>query len=173
MSSNEGTPAPAAGAVLLQGAFSGPKEFAQLIRDAIRQASLEGWNEMVWSDANFEDWPLREREVIESLDAWSKRGRKLTSLAHRFESVARLHPRFVTWRVRWDHIIECRTCRDIDDSEVPSALWSPTWAMRRLDPVRCTGIAGSEPQRRLLLKEALDERKRQSSPGFPASILGL
>jgi len=158
---------------LLQGAFTGPKEFAQLIRDAIRQASADGWTEMVWCDATFEDWPLREREVIETLDSWAKRGRKLTLLACRFDAMPRLHPRFVTWRVRWDHILECRVCRDVDESEMPSALWSPSWALRRLDLERCTGVAGYEPRRRLLLQEELEERKRQSGPGFPASVLGL
>ena len=158
---------------LLQGAFSGPQEFAQLVRDAIRQASVDGWNEMVWSDATFEDWPLRERAVVDALDDWAHRGRKLTLLARRFDAMPRLHPRFVTWRVRWDHILECRVCRDVDDSEMPSALWSPVWALRRLDVGRCTGVAGYEPQRRVLLLEDLEERRRQSSPGFPASVLGL
>lgn len=158
---------------LLQGAFSGTQEFAQLVRDAIRQASVDGWNEMVWSDATFEDWPLREREVVDALDAWAQRGRKLTLLARRFDAMPRLHPRFVTWRIRWDHILECRVCRDVDDSEMPSALWSPVWALRRLDAGRCTGVAGYEPQRRVLLLEDLEERRRQSGPGFPASVLGL
>ena len=158
---------------LLQGAFSGPKEFAQLVRDAIRQAGVDGWSEMVWCDATFEDWPLREREVIETLDSWAKRGRKLTLLASRFDAMPRLHPRFVTWRVRWDHILDCRVCRDVDDSEMPSAIWSPSWALRRLDVERSTGVAGYEPRRRVLLQEELEERKRQSGPGFPASVLGL
>jgi hypothetical protein len=171
MATNEDA-APSPGA-LLQGAFVGHQAFAQLVRDAVRQAASEGWSEMVWSDASFEEWPLREREVVEALNAWARRGRKLTLLARQYDSIARLHPRFVTWRVRWDHLIECRICRDVDDSEMPSVLWSPAWVMRRLDLVRSTGVAGYEAQRRLLVREELDERRRQSSPGFPASVLGL
>lgn len=171
MSSTEGEKIPQG--PLLQGAFSGPKEFAQLIRDAIRQASVDGWSEMVWSDATFEDWPLREREVVDGLNSWAKRGRKLTLLARRFDAMPRLHPRFVTWRIRWDHLLECRVCRDVDDSEMPSALWSPAWALHRLDVERFTGVAGYDARRRVLLQEALDERRRQSGPGFPASVLGL
>jgi hypothetical protein len=45
--------------------------------------------------------------------------------------------------------------------------------MRRLDLVRSTGIAGFEAQRRALLKEELDECRRQSGPGFSATTLGL
>ncbi len=158
---------------LLTGAFSGPTAFAQAIRDALTCAAREDWPSMVWSDANFEDWPLRERAVTESLQAWARSGRQLVMLAHRFDSVQRYQPRFVEWRKTWDHIIECRVCKNLDATEVPSALWSPQWAMRRLDTVRSTGIAGLEPARRVLLKEELDECRRQSSPGFSASTLGL
>jgi hypothetical protein len=42
--------------------------------------------------------------------------------------------------------------------------------MRRLGLVRNTGMAGHEPQRRVQLKESLDEYRRQSPPGFLAAI---
>jgi hypothetical protein len=158
---------------LLEGHFLGATEFAQLVRDALACAAHEGWPEMVWSDANFEDWPLREKAVIDSLNAWSRRGRKLLLLAKTFDSVQRYQPRMVTWRSTWDHIVECRVCKTMDTADFPSALWSPGWVMRRLDLVRSTGVAGSEPQRRVLLKEELLECRRQSSPGFSATILGL
>jgi hypothetical protein len=158
---------------LLQGAFSGPSEFAQLVRDALAAAAREGWSEMVWSDPNFEEWPLREKVVVDSLNAWARRGRKLVLLARRYDSVQRFQPRFVTWRGMWDHLVECRVCKGLDDSEFPSALWSPQWVMQRLDLVRSTGFAGFEPRRSLLLREALDEVRRQSGPGFSASTLGL
>jgi hypothetical protein len=45
--------------------------------------------------------------------------------------------------------------------------------MRRLDLQRCTGVASAEPRMRQLLREELEERKRQSSTGFPATTLGL
>ncbi|MBI2751528.1 MAG: hypothetical protein HYX43_19895 [Burkholderiales bacterium] len=155
------------------GTFFGPTEFAQVVREALACAAREGWPSMVWSDPNFADWPLGERAVVETLNAWAGGGRHLVILAHNFDSVVRLHPRFVTWRQTWDHVIECRVCRNLDATEVPSALWSPHWAMRRLDLVRSTGVAGLEPQRRVMLKEELDECRRQGAPGFPASTLGL
>jgi hypothetical protein len=147
--------------------------FHERVRAALAMASTEGWTEMVWSDASFEDWPLYEKSVVESLDAWAGKGRKLTLLAHHFDAMRRVHPRFVTWRVRWDHIIECRVCKGLDASEFPSALWTPGWAMRRLDLQRCTGVASGEARMRQLLREELEERKRQSSPGFAATTLGL
>lgn len=161
------------GGEALKGPFSGPKAFAQTIRAALAQAAQENWPSMVWSDANFEEWPLGERAVSESLHAWAGSGRQLLLLARNYDSVIRYQPRFVTWRKTWDHIIECRVCKNIDASELPSALWSPHWAMRRLDMVRSTGVADLEPARRVLLKEELDECLRQSSPGFSATTLGL
>jgi hypothetical protein len=157
----------------MSGQFSGPSEFANVIRDALACAAREDWPSMVWSDASFEDWPLGERAVIESLQAWAGKGRHLLMLAHHYDSVLRHKPRLVGWRKTWDHIIECRVCKSIGPSEVPSAIWSPQWAMHRLDPVRCTGVAGLEAQRRVLLREELDECRRQSSPGFSATTLGL
>lgn len=165
--------APDSAQPLLHGAFTGPTAFAQLVRDALACAAQEGWTEMVWSDATFEDWPLRERAVVESLQAWAHSGSKLVMVARSYDAVRLHHPRFVAWRVMWDHIMECRVCKHVDASEFPSALLGPHWSMRRLDMVRSTGMAGYEPQRRVQLKEALDECRKQSSPGFPASVLGL
>lgn len=158
---------------LLEGSFVGPAAFADAVRNAIACAQVQGWTEMVWSDAHFEDWPLYERAVVDSLNAWAGKGRKLILLAERFDAMRRIHHRFVEWRVRWDHVVECRVCKGIAATDFPSALWTPTWALQRLDAERCTGVASFEARSRLLLREALEERKRQSAPGFPATVLGL
>ena len=158
---------------LLQGSFSGVVVFSQLIRDALACAASEGWPQMIWSDANFEDWPLREKAVIDSLYAWAKKGRQLTLLAHSYESVLRYQPRMVTWRKTWGHIVECRVCKQVEVEKFPSALWSPVWVMERRDLGTCKGMAGFEAQRRVQLKEVLTECQRHSAPGFPSSVLGL
>ena len=158
---------------LPEGSFSGPAEFAQLIRDALKIAARDGWPEMVWSDADFSEWPLREREVIESLNAWARTGRKLLLLAKTYDSVIRYQARMVSWRIQWDHIIECRVCKNVDSGEFASGLWSPVWAMQRVDTVRSTGFSGFESARRVRLKELFDEYRRHSSPGFPSTTLGL
>ena len=162
-----------AGAPLPHGPFAGPTAFADLVRNALLHANNEGWAEMVWSDASYEDWPLYEKAVVEGMNNWARKGRKLTILAHHFDAMRRVHHRFVDWRIRWDHLVECRVCKGVNATEFPSALWTPSWALRRLDLVRCTGVASTEARMRLLLREELDERMRHSSPGFPASTLGL
>lgn len=158
---------------LPSGRFEGLSAFQQLVRDALAAAAREGWRELVLCDADFADWPLGERAVAESLQAWSSGGRRCTLLARRWDEVVRRHPRFVDWRVKWAHIIDARACRSADPAELPSAIWSPGWVLRRLDLERSNGYTGSEPERRLALREDLNEWLRKSSPSFPANTLGL
>jgi hypothetical protein len=144
-----------------------------MIRDALHTAARDGWSEMVWSDSNFEDWPLREKSVADSLNAWARGGRRLVMLATTYASVQRHQARFVDWRIRWGHIVECRVARPLGGKELPSALWGPPWFMRRLDLLRSGGVSSFEAQRRVMLREEMEEWIRQSAPGFPATVLGL
>jgi hypothetical protein len=158
---------------LPSGRFSGREAFSQLVRDALGSAARDGWPTIILSDATFEDWPLRERSVVESLHAWSTSGRRLIMLANRYDEVVRNHARFVSWRQTWGHIIDCRICRTAAPADFPSAIWSSAWFMHRLDPLHSGGVCGDEPERLVQLRELLDEHWRNSSPGFPSSTLGL
>lgn len=156
-----------------EGRFTGRNDFQQIIRDALATAAQECWRELALVDATFEDWPLGEREVIESLNAWSKTGRSLHLLAKRYDTLIAHHHRFVAWRGRWSHIVEARAVPSADAQSFPSAIYSPNWVMQRLDLVHGTGICSAEPQRRLVLRELISEWHSKSSPAFPATTLGL
>lgn len=158
---------------LLVGRFGGRSEFGDLIRQAFRAAATQGWREIIISDANFEDWPLGERAVTEALGDWSRTGRKLTMLARNYDAVTRRHPRFVSWRKTWSHIIECRANALGPSESLPSALWSPVWVFERIDLERSAGYCGAEASRRVALRESLNERLLKSAPAFPATTLGL
>ncbi len=158
---------------LITGRFSGREAFEQLVRDALACAAREGWQEIILSDASFLDWPLRERSVIESLQAWSASGRHMILVATRFDEIIRHHARFVSWRQTWGHIVDCRVCREASPTDFPSAIWSRAWFMQRLDPERSAGVCGADPARSIELREVLNEKIRNSSAGFPASTLGL
>ncbi len=158
---------------LHQGRFEGRNDFQQLVRDALACAASEGWRQIILCDASFEDWPLGERAVAESLQAWSASGRHCTLIARKWDDVIRRHARFVTWRRTWSHIIDARGCPSADAGDLPSAIWSPGWAMQRLDIVRSNGYCGSEPERRVLLRQNLNEWLQRSTPAFPASTTGL
>lgn len=155
------------------GRFSGRKAFEQLVREALARAAQEGWREIILSDACFVDWPLRERSVLESLQAWSRSGRQLTMLAIRFDNVLRDHARFVAWRKTWGHLIVCRQSREVSAGDLPSAILGPDWFVHRQDPVRSRGTFGQDRMSWGRLKDMLDARIFESAPGFPASTLGL
>jgi len=155
---------------LPEGRFSGRTDFTEMIRQAFATAAQQGWREIIVCDPDFEDWPLGERTVAQALNDWSKTGRTFTMLARNYDEVSRRHARFVTWRRTWAHIIECRANTSDD---LPSALLGPGWVFERLDLQRCTGMAGSEPARRVALRERLNEKLLKSSPAFPATTLGL
>ena len=158
---------------LPQGRFEGATEFAELVRVAFAAAAAQGWRNIVICDSTFEDWPLGERVVAQSLNDWALSGRKLTMLAKNYSEVTRRHARFVTWRRTWAHIVECRANASISSGDMLSALWSPVWVFQRLDFSRSTGVSGSEAVRRVALKERIDECLKLSSPAFSASTLGL
>lgn len=158
---------------LPEGRFSGPTEFSALIRQSLAAAAEQGWREIILCDSTFEDWPLGERAVAQSLNDWSRSGRKLTMLAKNYNEVVRRHSRFVTWRQTWAHIVECRANAAISFDDMPSALWSPVWVFQRLDLARSTGVSGSGADRRVALKERLDACLKLSSPAFAATTLGL
>lgn len=167
-------PPPVPAVPLPEGRFSGREAFQQLVRDAFASAAREGWAEIILSDAYFHDWPLGERAVIESLNAWARRGRRLTLLACHYDEMIRRHARFVHWRGTWDHLLTCRASRSADPLTLPSMIWSPHWVLHRIDPERCVGVCTTQPQQRTLLRESLKEwLSSKSAPGFASTTLGL
>jgi hypothetical protein len=164
-------PAPEHG--LPSGRFEGRADFRRLVRDALACAARDGWREIILADADFADWPLGERAVAESLQAWARTGRRMVLLAQRYDDVVRMHARFVHWRGMWAHVVTATACPGVDPLEIPSALWSPAWVMERRDLERSTGYCGSEPDRRIAVRETLNEWLLRATPAFPATTLGL
>ena len=158
---------------LVGGRFAGREAFQQTVRAVLSQAAAEGWPEIILSDADFEDWPLGEAAVAQSLNTWAKSGRRLILLANTFTAIQNRHFRFVRWRQTWDHIIDCRRCKAGESTALPSAIWTPVWLMHRLEGDRIQGVLSNEPSRRFQLRETLTECMKRSAPGFPASTLGL
>jgi hypothetical protein len=155
------------------GRHEGPKAFAQLVRQTIAVADAQAWREWWWCDHDFADWPLGEREVVEALDRWAGQGRKLRLLASRFQGVRERLPRFVTWRVRWDHCIEARACPRASVDDFPSGMWMPGLCWRRIDPQRSVVLCSDDARFRAQEQQQMQEWWAQSTPSFPASTLGL
>jgi hypothetical protein len=155
------------------GAFAGRDTFRDLVRTALAAAQGQGWKEIILCDADFADWPLGERAVAESLAAWSQAGRKCVLMARTWDEAQRRHARFVTWRRTWSHIIEARSCRSADPEEFPSAIWTPGWVLERRDVIQSRGWMGPEADRRVALREKINEWMGKSSPGFASHTTGL
>jgi hypothetical protein len=158
---------------LPEGRLQGRLAFADLVRQALACAAREGWSHIVLSDPDFADWPLGERSVVDSLNAWSGRGRRIQFLARDFGRLREQHPRLVQWRVTWSHIVEAHACRSLAGGEIPSAIWSSQWMMERLDIDHCVMVASRSAERRAALQERLQAGWQQGTPSFAATTLGL
>ncbi|QHE75651.1 hypothetical protein [Hydrogenophaga sp. PBL-H3] len=155
------------------GRLQGRQVFLDTVRQAFAAAAEQGWNHITLSDPDFADWPLGERVVVDALNRWAHRGRTLKMLARNYDQLRLLHPRFVQWRVTWSHLIEAHACHGAAGAELPSAITSPVWTLERLDPLRNTLVASVDAERRVALRERVNECWLRSTPAFPASQLGL
>ena len=168
---------PARQALFDAGGFSGYETFRQRVRGLLSMAPAAGWSHIILCDPDFSDWPLGERAMVASLNAWSQRGRSMLIVASSFDAVRIQHPRFVTWRRTWDHILQCRQCdKALDRSgagALLSTIWTPEWVLHRTDRERCTGMCSKDARRRTEMREVLDGYLHQGAPGFAASVLGL
>ena len=97
-------------------------EFHAALREAFEAAASVGCRELWLCDANFADWPLGDRSVVEQLGRWVGLQRRLTVIAGSFDEVVRRHPRWVEWRRHWSHSVQCRTSADPDTGPMPTLL---------------------------------------------------
>ena len=166
--------APATGATGLPiGLQRGVASFQALVRRVMAQAVQREWSRLVLCDPDFEAWPLGESQLVADLMAWSRRGREVVLLAHRFDAVQARHARFVTWRKTWSHIVECCVVATTDRELPQGMIWTPEWALQVQDAEGFACI-GSENQRfRAELSSKLDLLRQRSRPGFAVNILGL
>jgi hypothetical protein len=155
------------------GRLQGRQVFADTVRLAFEVAADQGWSHITLSDADFADWPLGERAVVDALNRWARRGRTLKMLARHYDQLRLLHPRFVQWRVTWSHLVEAHACVGAAGAELPSAIGTPVWTLERLDPLRNTLVGSVDAERRVALQERVNECWLRSTPSFPASQLGL
>lgn len=167
------TPLLAPAQPLPEGRLQGRLLFADLVRQALASAAAEGWPRLVLCDPDFVDWPLGERAVVASLQAWAQRGRVLHVLGQDLGPARLQHPRFAQWRVTWAHLIEVRTCGASAAADLPSVIWSPGWTLERVDRRHAVMVASRDARRRVALSERLDHWWQQGSPAWPPSTLGL
>ena len=156
------------------GLITSRTEFQSALRQAFAEAATAGSRELWLSDHDFGDWPLGELDVIEHLTEWVASSRHLTLLANTFDEVARRHPRWVTWRRQWSHVVSCRANTELEADQVPTLLIaSGTVTVRLSDKVHHRGRVGHDRAEELRCKEMIDAVLQRSEEAFPATSTGL
>ena len=149
-------------------------EFHEALRQSFTDIAALGCRELLLSDADFTDWPLSDAIVLNSLTQWAAAHRKLTLLAPQFDDLARRHGRWVEWRRRWAHVVECRANTEVEADKVPTMLLAPGLLMVRLvDRLRYRGSVSTAASDLVLGREQLDALLQRSEETFPATTLGL
>ena len=149
-------------------------EFIDAIRSSFAIAAHEGAREILLVDADFSDWPLNERGVLESLTAWVGSRRSLLLFGHSFDELGRRHPRFVDWRRQWAHAVRCRNDPELEASQLPTLLLVPGISCVRLvDRVHHRGAASNRAVDMAECQEAVDALLQRSVEAFPVTTLGL
>lgn len=149
----------------------------QLLPQVLRRCAAQGGRELCLLDVDFADWPLSDPVVLEALHGWALPHRRLRLLARDYETMRRVHPRFVQWRQLHDHVVTARAF-DADELDrgrpTPSGLvlapgllaltlWAPARAALSL------GNAREEAS----MREWFDAIEQRSSESFASSTLGL
>ena len=149
-------------------------EFHEALKQALADIAAIGCREVFFSDADFTDWPLSDAAVIDSLTEWARSHRRLTLLAQQFDELARRHGRWVEWRRRWSHLVECRVNTEIEASKLPTLLLAPGLVVVRLvDKQRYRGSVSRDAGDLLQNREILDAVLQRSEESFPVTALGL
>ncbi len=149
-------------------------EFVDAIRASLALAAHEGAREIQLVDADFVDWPLNERAVLDSLAAWVDSRRSLLVFAHSFDELARRHPRFVDWRRQWAHAVRCRNDPELEAAQLPTLLLVPgITCLRLVDRVHHRGTVSSRAVDVAECRELVDALLQRSVEAFPVTTLGL
>ena len=149
-------------------------EFHDALKQALAEIAAIGCREVFFSDADFTDWPLSDAAVIDSLTEWARGHRRLTLLAQQFDELARRHGRWVEWRRRWSHRVDCRVNCELEASKLPTLLLAPGLVVVRLvDKQHYRGSVSREAADLLQNRETLDAVLQRSEESFPVTTLGL
>ena len=149
-------------------------DFHGAVRAGLAMAAEQGASEIFLVDPDFDDWPLNDLGVNESLGRWALSQRKVVVFAHDFGEMARRAPRFATWRRQWSHIVQCRSDPELEAGQVPTLLFVPGMiSVRLLDPVRYRGIVSARAADHVECRETIDALLQRSVEAFPPTTLGL
>jgi hypothetical protein len=132
--------------------INGRVAFNSSLKSAFSEMADRGVREVWLCDENFVSWPLGERAVVESLNQWVQSNRRLTLVARSFLEFSRHHPRWVTWRRQWSHVVSCHT---------------------PLEPAHFRGYTSRETGTELCYRGKVDAILQHCAAAFPVTTAGL
>ena len=154
--------------------IDGRRAFEDAVRAAFAEASAAGWRELYLCDPDFAQWPLGERAVIDSLTQWIGGQRRLTLIALHYDEVVRRHSRWVGWRSRWAHVVDCRAAIELAADDMPTLLLAPgALTLELADRLRFLGRISRDATVALSARERIDAILQRSVDSLPVTTLGL
>jgi hypothetical protein len=155
-------------------AIASRADFRAAVRTAFTQAEVRDATEILIIDPTFNEWPLNEPALVDSLGRWVDSRKTLTVFAHDFGELARHQLRFVAWRRQWSHVVHCRSDPELEAEQIPTLLLVPgVTCVRLLDRVSVRGIASQRAVDLADGRETIDALLQRSVEAFPVTTLGL
>ena len=167
---------------LKTGVFEGRAAYEEALRSVLLAGCAQGSLAIVGIAESFVDWPLSNREVLDGLTAWAKRGRMMRLMGREgrgFEDLRLRQPRFVQWRTTYGHCFEAHEYEPQGgESRTPLAGLcfvggAAPLSLRLLDDQHWRGVVSQDARDSVLLHEWFDVLTQRATPAFPASTLGL
>jgi hypothetical protein len=147
--------------------IDGRSEFTHALRRSLAHAWQQRERELCLVDADFEIWSL------DALNGWARLPqRRLMMVGSRFDTMARLFPRFTAWRRTFAHVVEA-FATEVEPSQVPTLLLCGPASLMLADRLRWRGRALSTDEEVADWREVVDVLLQRSEPGFGANTLGL
>lgn len=149
--------------------------FVAALRWGFERAVANGARCISCVDANFEEWPLDDAALLQSLTAWLRfPQRRLVLLAANYDSVPQRLPRFTAWRRDWAHAIQAWQPPQELALDLPTLLLDDrSVSVHLLDPLHWRGRAAVDARSRLLWQEKIDAVLQRSEAAFAVTTLGL
>lgn len=130
---------------------------------------------LTWVDPDFAIWPLGDPALLQNLTTWLKLPqRRLVLIAHRFDEVPRLHPRFVAWRRDWSHAVDAWSPSEGAEFHLPTlAIDDDRLCLRLFDSNQWRGRLSLDEQTVRQWRHEMDALMQRCEAAFPVHQVGL
>lgn len=175
MDSPDQPSAPASAGVPVSGRIDGWRDFTDRVRTALA-AGTDAAADWRLSDPDFAQWPLGERAIVEALQqaVVAHPKTRFTLLACQFDAFPRRHPRWLAWRLPWQHRVHCFQVTEEDAPRLqPMLLWPGRLGLRLLDGASGRGVWSTDVATLHVWQDDFDVISQRSTEAMPGTTLGL